>query len=433
MRKILSSLFTISLMTTPFVSAVAHASSYTFTRSATIGSRNPDVSALQQILINDGYLTGITYASGYFGAATKAALISYQKAKGISPATGYFGPLTMASLNALSTNGGINATKPPSPISPPSPPNAPAVSSPPATNNTNAQNNVSGTQTVNYDWSTFSALPDNFSKNPPAYIGTKVKMSASVLDFLARGDRGGDTNLIEVMAMDNTIIGTKVGLEVDNDPSYQLATESLNKLDAVVAYGTIGTSETFYTSAGGVSVLPTLQIVRLDKCGSQLLCSQSNTPQTIFSPSTTSTNTTTNVPPQSSVAPTPAATPAPASTSQPDRASVLATLKANASAKWGADYQMVQYEYNTEIQAYDQVESQTAFPDIMAAAKSKWGDDYSMVEYEYTNQVAAYQWIAAQTAYPSIMAAAKQKWGTDYEMVKYEYNNQVQAYQGLNQ
>ena len=47
---------------------------YTFTRSLTIGSQGTDVSALQQILINDGHLTAITTPSGYFGQATKKLL-----------------------------------------------------------------------------------------------------------------------------------------------------------------------------------------------------------------------------------------------------------------------------------------------------------------------------------------------------------------------
>src|SRR3989344_8200387 len=81
------------------------------------------------------------------------------------------------------------------------------------------------------------------------------------------------------------------------------------------------------------------------------------------------------------------------STPQTDRASILAILKANAS--------------------------------------KEWGDNYEMVKYEYDNQVEAYDWVMAQTAYLEIMAKAKQEWGNNYEMVKYEYNNQVEAYKSL--
>jgi hypothetical protein len=45
--------------------------------------------------------------------------------------------------------------------------------------------------------------------------------------------------------------------------------------------------------------------------------------------------------------------------------------------------------------------------------------------------VEAYEWVQAQTAYPDIMVKAKQKWGTNYQMVKYEYENQVEAYKSL--
>ena len=68
---------------------------------------------------------------------------------------------------------------------------------------------------------------------------------------------------------------------------------------------------------------------------------------------------------------------------------------------------------------------------LKANAKAEWGDDYEMVKYTVDNQIEAYEWIMRQTAYPDIMERAKQKWGGDYEMVKYEYENQVEAYKAL--
>ena len=62
-----------------------------FTRNLTVGSTGADVTALQTML-------GVTPATGYFGAITKAAVMAYQTANGIS-ATGYVGPLTLAKLN----------------------------------------------------------------------------------------------------------------------------------------------------------------------------------------------------------------------------------------------------------------------------------------------------------------------------------------------
>jgi len=88
---------------------------YTFTSNLTVGSRGADVEALQQILIDEGYLTAVTAPTGYFGAATKAALAKWQAANGVAPAAGYFGPLTRAAINAKApttggTTGGTTTT-----------------------------------------------------------------------------------------------------------------------------------------------------------------------------------------------------------------------------------------------------------------------------------------------------------------------------------
>lgn len=76
-------------------------SSEIFTRNLTIGSQGADVFRLQQALITDGYLAAISVPTGYFGPATKNALISYQQAKGITPASGFFGPLTRATFSSI--------------------------------------------------------------------------------------------------------------------------------------------------------------------------------------------------------------------------------------------------------------------------------------------------------------------------------------------
>lgn len=78
-------------------------------------------------------------------------------------------------------------------------------------------------------------------------------------------------------------------------------------------------------------------------------------------------------------------------TPQTDRASMLVILKANASKEWGDNYEMVKYEYDNQVEAYDWVMAQTAYPDIMAKAKREWGNNYEMVQYEYNNQVEAYK------------------------------------------
>ena len=74
-------------------SVVTVSSGYTFAKDLTVGSRGADVTALQNLL-------GISPATGYFGALTKAALIQFQLSKGITPAAGYFGAKTRGVVNA---------------------------------------------------------------------------------------------------------------------------------------------------------------------------------------------------------------------------------------------------------------------------------------------------------------------------------------------
>ena len=89
--------------TTGSVTSVAvHVFKDNLTVGSTLGS---EVKALQQFLNAHGYTVATTGAGSKnnettkFGAATKAAVIKYQKAKGITPASGYFGPKTRASVN----------------------------------------------------------------------------------------------------------------------------------------------------------------------------------------------------------------------------------------------------------------------------------------------------------------------------------------------
>lgn len=83
------------------------ATSCNFTRNLTVGSRGEDVKCLQQYLNASGFTVAQSGAgspgneSTYFGPATKAALIKWQKANNVSPASGYFGPLSRAKYNEL--------------------------------------------------------------------------------------------------------------------------------------------------------------------------------------------------------------------------------------------------------------------------------------------------------------------------------------------
>lgn len=66
-----------------------------------------------------------------------------------------------------------------------------------------------------------------------------------------------------------------------------------------------------------------------------------------------------------------------------------------------------------------------------ASADQKWGNNYEMVKYNYDNQMEAYDWLVKQTEHKDIMQGAIDKWGNNYEMVRYNYQNQVEAYNSL--
>jgi len=69
--------------------------------SLKIGSRNSDVTTLQQALISKGYLK--TTATGYFGSLTKSAVIAFQTANGLK-SDGVVGVKTLALLNNIQGN-----------------------------------------------------------------------------------------------------------------------------------------------------------------------------------------------------------------------------------------------------------------------------------------------------------------------------------------
>lgn len=73
--------------------------SVNFSRSLGVGTQGADVTELQVILEQKGFLVmpqGVAY--GFFGPLTRAAVAGYQVANGIAPAVGYFGPLTRSRL-----------------------------------------------------------------------------------------------------------------------------------------------------------------------------------------------------------------------------------------------------------------------------------------------------------------------------------------------
>lgn len=89
------------------VSGGSTTGSSAITRDLTQGMRGEDVRTLQKLLNANGYTVATSGAgsagqeSTYFGPATLAAVIAYQKAHSIVPAVGYVGPITRASLATL--------------------------------------------------------------------------------------------------------------------------------------------------------------------------------------------------------------------------------------------------------------------------------------------------------------------------------------------
>ncbi|MCX6702145.1 MAG: peptidoglycan-binding protein [Candidatus Zambryskibacteria bacterium] len=83
---------------------------YTFNKSLSVGSSGADVSALQVILKQQGFLS--TDVTGYYGSLTEKAVKDFQSSRGLE-AVGFVGPGTRTSLNNLqniNTNAGTNTT-----------------------------------------------------------------------------------------------------------------------------------------------------------------------------------------------------------------------------------------------------------------------------------------------------------------------------------
>lgn len=96
----------------PSSGSVLGANTVNFTSTLKLGSKGTEVTALQNILIDQGYLSG--EATGHFGSATKAALQKYQSAHGLDP-LGIVGPATRTLLNGGGTVLGATTSNPTGP------------------------------------------------------------------------------------------------------------------------------------------------------------------------------------------------------------------------------------------------------------------------------------------------------------------------------
>jgi hypothetical protein len=90
---------------TPVKNLVEKKNNFTFSSNLKINSFSSDVKELQKYLNANGYMVANQGAgslgkeTNFFGPATKAALIKFQKAKNINPAIGIFGPITRKVIN----------------------------------------------------------------------------------------------------------------------------------------------------------------------------------------------------------------------------------------------------------------------------------------------------------------------------------------------
>lgn len=96
------SVIVFSLIISLSIGTASAAEGFAFTRNITLGSHGADVSALQQILIDSGFLR-ISTPTDYFGPLTKAALSAWQASVGITPPSGFFGPISRNKIS-VATN-----------------------------------------------------------------------------------------------------------------------------------------------------------------------------------------------------------------------------------------------------------------------------------------------------------------------------------------
>ena len=96
--------------------------------------------------------------------------------------------------------------------------------------------------------------------------------------------------------------------------------------------------------------------------------------------------------------------------------------------------------YNTELPKTERVteeeeEAGELEAQIKAYAKRKWPDDYEMQLYEYDKQLEAFQEFRNLPSTPDynqdILVQAMVKWEYQWDMVIYEYDKQLEAYKKM--
>ncbi|MEI6479853.1 MAG: peptidoglycan-binding protein [bacterium] len=99
---------TLGILILVLLSFVASTAEAAISSSLSLGSKNSQVSELQQALKTLGFYTGPV--TGFFGPMTKVAVIKFQVANKISPSYGYFGQISIAKLSQLlQKSGGVSS------------------------------------------------------------------------------------------------------------------------------------------------------------------------------------------------------------------------------------------------------------------------------------------------------------------------------------
>ena len=294
-KKILFSLFLLSLF---LVGNKISAATYNFSQNLTIGSSGDDVVALQQILVNGGYLTmpaGI--ALGTFGNLTKQAVIKYQSANNINQ-TGTVGPITRASLKNIDLDNNRNQetiTNDSSLIAPGIMNNPDAVA-PKITLNINPKEVASGTSAT-IDWKVDNAV-DQCKITAKDSSGKIMTSSIDLTGLKSTGPIKLSTTYTIVCYNKYGIPGTKSVSVNMIDPSKVSSQQSYSQASSILSISTSTGNRGDTITLKGTNFLTSNEIY-FDgaKIDSSLILSQSSTSISFKIPDYTSCLSATCLPP----------------------------------------------------------------------------------------------------------------------------------------
>ncbi len=82
-----------------------------------------------------------------------------------------------------------------------------------------------------------------------------------------------------------------------------------------------------------------------------------------------------------------------------------------------------------EIEEEEELSKEEILEILKTNADKKWSNDVARAKLEYDKQVEAFQWVNEQTKYLDLMDLSKEEWGDDYLMVKWKYEKLVEAHE----